>query len=62
MIQPFHVEIQCLNTHLFKIDANSTEEAISIAEDLLESGEDIGTLMDSEIVSSDAFLGKEEIQ
>ena len=62
MIQPFQVEIQCLNTHVFQIDANTTEEAISIAEDLLDSGEDVGEIVDSEIVSSDAVLANGEIQ
>lgn len=54
-MKTFHVELEVASTHIFHIDANTPEEAMDIAEQGLQSGEDVGEIIDSEIISSDAF-------
>jgi len=49
----FCVSITSLTTHEYEVDARSPEEAVSIAEDWLDDGEE-GVILESETIDSDA--------
>ena len=61
--QTFQVDLELQTIHHFEIEANTPDEAISVAESLLDEG-DIGELdSDYFVISSDAYpVSEKEIQ
>jgi len=61
--QTFQVDLELQTTHHFEIEANTPDEAVSVAESLLDEGE-VGEIdSDYFVISSDAYPGSEkEIQ
>lgn len=58
--QTYTVAIERVTNHLFTVsDVNSPDEAVLVAEGLLEDGE-LGEIIDKEILGSDAWVDGEE--